>query len=247
MAPHSSTLAWKIPWMEEPGGLQSMGSLRVRHDWATSLSLLTFMNWRRKWQLTPVFLPGKSQGQGSLVGCRLWGHTVGHNWSDLVVVVVFTCLLWEGNGSKFNSLLYMVQEYYMGWLLAGREEVQGVDDKKIKRITKTTLLKWWHLVTDGYRRKRGKSPRFWASKPKSLGDSVYQVVEWNVGISGKSAKNESCRLNYHHPSDEDWIFKNSWIICGKMIQMNWIFKNGWIICGKIIQMNLFPREEETQT
>ena len=40
MAPHSSTLAWKIPWTEEPGGLQSMGSLRVGHDWATSLSLL---------------------------------------------------------------------------------------------------------------------------------------------------------------------------------------------------------------
>ena len=39
MATHSSTLAWKIPWMEEPGRLQSMGSLRVRHDWATSLSL----------------------------------------------------------------------------------------------------------------------------------------------------------------------------------------------------------------
>ena len=39
LAPHSSTLAWKIPRMEEPGGLQSMGSLRVRHDWATSLSL----------------------------------------------------------------------------------------------------------------------------------------------------------------------------------------------------------------
>ena len=72
--PNSSTLAWKIPWMEEPGGLQSMGSLRVRHDWATSLSLLTFMHWRRKWQPTPVFLPGESQGQGSLVGCCLWGH-----------------------------------------------------------------------------------------------------------------------------------------------------------------------------
>ena len=38
MAPHSSTLAWKIPWMEEPGGLQSMGSRRAGHDWATSLS-----------------------------------------------------------------------------------------------------------------------------------------------------------------------------------------------------------------
>ena len=75
MASHSSTLAWKIPWMEEPGRLQSMGSLRVGHDWATSLSLFTFMHWRRKWQPTPVFLPGESQGQGSLVGCGLWGCT----------------------------------------------------------------------------------------------------------------------------------------------------------------------------
>ena len=72
MAPHSSTLAWKIPWTEEPGGLQSMGSLRVRHDWATWLSLFTFLHWRRKWWPTLVFLPGESQGQGSLVGCHLW-------------------------------------------------------------------------------------------------------------------------------------------------------------------------------
>ena len=75
MATHSSTLAWKSPWTEEPGGLQSMGSLRVGHDWATSLSLFTFMHWRRKWQATPVFLPGESQGPGSLVGCGLWGRT----------------------------------------------------------------------------------------------------------------------------------------------------------------------------
>ena len=75
MASHSSTLAWKIPWMEGPGWLQSMGLLRVRHDWATSLWLFTFMHWRRKWQPTPVFLPGESQGRGSLVGCRLWGFT----------------------------------------------------------------------------------------------------------------------------------------------------------------------------
>ena len=73
MARHSSTLAWKIPWMEEPGGLQSMGLLRVGHDWPTSLSLFTFMHWRRKWQPTPVFLPGESQGQRSLVGYDLWG------------------------------------------------------------------------------------------------------------------------------------------------------------------------------
>ena len=62
MATHSSTLAWKIPWTEGPGRLQSMGSLGVGHDCATSLSLFTFMHWRRKWQPTPVFMSGESQG-----------------------------------------------------------------------------------------------------------------------------------------------------------------------------------------
>ena len=75
MAPHSSTLAWKIPWTEEPGRLQTMGSRRVGHDRATSLSLFPFMHWRRKWHPTAVFLPGESQGRGSLVGCHLWGRT----------------------------------------------------------------------------------------------------------------------------------------------------------------------------
>ena len=55
-------------YTEEPGRLQSMGSLRVG-------SLFTFMHWRKKWQSTPVFLPGESQGRGSLVGCHLWGLT----------------------------------------------------------------------------------------------------------------------------------------------------------------------------
>ena len=66
---------YTILWMEEPGRLQSMGSLRVGHDSATSLSLFTVLHWRRKWQPTPVFLPGESQGWGSLLGCRLWGRT----------------------------------------------------------------------------------------------------------------------------------------------------------------------------
>ena len=51
------------------------GVTRVGHDLAASLSLFTFMHWRRKWQPTPVFLLGESQGRGSLVGCRLWGRT----------------------------------------------------------------------------------------------------------------------------------------------------------------------------
>ena len=71
LATHSSVLAWRIPGTGEPGRLQSMGSRRVGHNWVTSPLLFTFMHWRRKWQPTPVFLPGESQGRGSLVGCRL--------------------------------------------------------------------------------------------------------------------------------------------------------------------------------
>ena len=75
IATHSRDLAWRIPGTEEPCGLLYKGSHRVGHDWATSLSLFTFMHWRRKWQPTPVFLPGESQGRGSHVGCCLWGRT----------------------------------------------------------------------------------------------------------------------------------------------------------------------------
>ena len=97
MAPLSSTVARKIPWMEEPGRLQSMGSLRVRHDWVTSLSLSTFMHWRRKWQPTPVFLPGESYGRRSLVGCSPWGRTESDmteaTWQAAAVIFYF--LSWE--------------------------------------------------------------------------------------------------------------------------------------------------------
>ena len=119
MAPHSSTLAWKIPWAEEPGRLQSMGVARSRtglndftftfqfhamiehfcflggndtlhfvgglaavHGIAKSRTRLSdftfafhFYALEKEMATTPVFLPGESQGWGSLVGCRLWGHT----------------------------------------------------------------------------------------------------------------------------------------------------------------------------
>ena len=74
MAPHSSTLAWKIPWMEEPGAAVH-GVAKRRTRLRNFLLLFTFMHWRRKWQPTPVFLPGESQGRGSLMGCCLWGRT----------------------------------------------------------------------------------------------------------------------------------------------------------------------------
>ena len=90
MATHSSTLAWKIPWMEEPGRLQSMGSLRVGHDWASSLSLCTFMHWRRKWQPTPVFLPGESHWREPGGLTSMGSHRVGHDWSDLAAAAAYS-------------------------------------------------------------------------------------------------------------------------------------------------------------
>ena len=104
MASHSSTLAWEVPWMEEPGRLQSMGSRRVWRDWVTSLPLFTFMHWRRKWQPTPVFLPGESQGRGSLVGCCLGSHRVGHDWSDLAASV---CILLCNTFKIVNRTYFM--------------------------------------------------------------------------------------------------------------------------------------------
>ena len=71
MATHFSTLAWKIPWMEEPGGLQSMGSLRVGHDWVTSLSCIGEGNGN---PLQCSCLENPRDG-GAWLGCRLWHCT----------------------------------------------------------------------------------------------------------------------------------------------------------------------------
>ena len=98
---HSSTLAWKIPWTEKPGRLQSMGSLRVGRNCATSLSLFTFMHWRRKWQPIPVFMLGKSYGQRSLVDYSPWGckeldmteRALMHNVDEIKATVVLLLLL----------------------------------------------------------------------------------------------------------------------------------------------------------
>ena len=113
MTPHSSPLAWKIPWTKEHGGLQSMGSRRVGHDWATSLSLFTFVHWRRKWQPTLVFLPGESQGRGSLGGLPSLGlHRVGHDWSDLAAAAD-EVLLWVFWISGFQSAEWSDNEFLL--------------------------------------------------------------------------------------------------------------------------------------
>ena len=101
MAPHSSTLAWKIPWTEEPSRLQSMGSLRVGHDWATSLSLFTFMHWRRNGNpLQCSCLENPRDGEpGGLPSMGL--HRVGHDWSDLAAAAAL--VNWKMSGKMFSA------------------------------------------------------------------------------------------------------------------------------------------------
>ena len=138
MAPHSSNLGWKIPWTEEPGRLQSMGSLKVVQNWATSLSLFTFMHWRRKWQPTPVFLPGESHGRGSLMGCRLW---VRHNWSDLAAAAAaapFTLLIPSLVANSWSKTLPAFQANIISTFLSA--------EKDRKKGT-FSLATWPHLVT----------------------------------------------------------------------------------------------------
>ena len=100
--PYSSTLAWKIPWTEEPGGLQSMGSLGVRHDWVTSLSLFTFHFYALEkemathssvlpWRIPGTWEPGGLPSMGS--------HRVGHDWSDLAAAAA-------AEGLQYASLIY---------------------------------------------------------------------------------------------------------------------------------------------
>ena len=116
MAPHSSTLAWKIPWTEEPGRLQSMGPRRVGHDWATSLSLFTFMHWRGKWQPTPVFLPGESQGWWSLVGCRLRGCTESDT-TEVTQQQQQQCVIWASLvGQMVKNLPAMHKTWFDPWV-----------------------------------------------------------------------------------------------------------------------------------
>ena len=167
MAPHSSTLAWKIPWTEEPGRLQSMGSLRVGHDWAASLWLFTFMHWRRKWQPTPVFLPGESQGWGILVGCHLWGCTESDMTERLHFHFSLSCI-GEGNGNPLQCFYLENPRDGGSWWAA----VCGIAQSRpwLKRLSSRTIppqYRPWETMTIGVT----LTTPVW--KPSSIGNSCF--------------------------------------------------------------------------
>ena len=175
MAPHFSTLVWKIPWMEELGGLQSMGLLKIRHEWATSFSLFTFMHWRRKWQPSPVFLPLESQGWGSLVGCHLWAansqgtslvaqivKASAYNLGDLGSIPGLGRSLREGNGNPLQ----------IPWMEEpGRLQPMGLQRVRHNWATSLSLT----LLEDS-----GQSTLFWG---QSLACKSLPCINWVTVLS----------------------------------------------------------------
>ena len=159
MAPHSSTLAWKIPWTEVPGRLQSMGSLGVGHDWATSLSLFTFLHWRRKWQPTPVFLPGESQGRGAW-----WAAVYGVAQSRtqlkrlskviLILIAHFQSINWDLGAPTLNNHTGLTSD------------ISRAPSLWLQKMTPNSRT-WWLQVLPGVK-------HF-----KILLASIFSIIYWN--------------------------------------------------------------------
>ena len=131
MAPHSSTLAWKIPWTEEPGRLQSMGSQRVGHDWASSISLFTFHFHALEKEMATYSsvlawrIPGTGEPGGLL---SMGSHRVGHNWSDLAAAAA---VLQRADGSLWPWILF--------WSIPSTKCIEKVS-KYLRKVSKKKYL-----------------------------------------------------------------------------------------------------------
>ena len=102
-APHSSTLAWKIPWTQEPGRLQFMGSLRVRHDWSDFIFTFHFHALEKEMAAHSSVLAWRIPGTAEPGGLLSMGsHRVGHNWSDLAAAAA-------ANVGEFLNLAHEVK------------------------------------------------------------------------------------------------------------------------------------------
>ena len=146
MAPHSSTLAWKIPWTEEPGGLQSMGSWRVGHDWVTSLSCIGEGN-GNPLQYSCLENPSDGEPAGLL---SVGSHRVGHDGSDLAAAALSSvkqgiCLDWLQKclHCKLYVCLYFVFFWYI--LYTVKYTILRVKlglDKCINSCNQQLLITW---------------------------------------------------------------------------------------------------------
>ena len=130
MTTHSSTLAWKVPWTEEPGRLQSMGSLRVRYDWATSLSLSCIGEGNgNPLQYSCLENPRTAEPGGLL---SMGSHRVGHDWSDLAAAAAY---------------IYIYTHTHTNTYTEGEEGVRGWDGwmESLMQCTWTWANFAWHV------------------------------------------------------------------------------------------------------
>ena len=174
--------------------LQSMGSLIVRHVWATSLSLFTFMHWRRKWHPIPVLLPGKSHGRRSLVGCSLWGCTESDTTERLHFHFSLSCI-GEGNGNPLQCSCLDNPRDRGAWWAA----VYGVTQSR-------TRLKWL-----------SSSSRYLSPRPRLIqilslpsshlpeGFTIFLLsASWTLWAKRKKAQHESCEFSFIWGLTEDF-------------------------------------------
>ena len=180
MAPHSSTLAWKIPWTEEPGWLQSMGSRRVGHDGATSLSLFTFMHWRRKWQPTLVFLPGESQGRGSLVGCRLRGRTESDTTEVTQHSIAWSAYCAQGIAPLLGYGCGLDRRGpWLSWSLVPVEEANEITFRQWQGLRRRLTQVMRQLLA-------GPGSLSWGSRGGSVWKESMRARSWPHGSQGRS-------------------------------------------------------------
>ena len=145
MAPHSSTLAWKIPWTEEPRRLKPMGSLRVRYDWTTSLSLFHFHALEKEMATHSSVLAWRLPGTGEPGGLPSMGsHRVGHDWSDLAAAAA-AAWCWIVYRSLLLQSLHSVSvgTSPLCWWESGTQIIDDNDDHnkwEVKEKTTASIL-----------------------------------------------------------------------------------------------------------
>ena len=170
MATHSSTLVWT----EEPGGLQSMGSLRVGHDWATSLSLFHFHALEKEMATHSSVLAWRIPGAGEPGGLTSMGsHRVGHVWSDLAVAA----------GKTTRPFRYDLNQIPYDYTVEVRNRFKGLD------LIECLMNYGWRFVTVYRRQGSRPSPRKKkCKKAKWLSEEALQIAEERREAKGKGEK-----------------------------------------------------------
>ena len=164
MAPHSSILVWKIPWTEEPGRLQSVGSLRAGHDWATSLLLFTFMCWRRKWQPTTSSCLENPRDVGAW-WAAVYGVAQSRTRLKWLSSSIFVLFCFSVSISHYSFLVLFQEGKKAGgrWGLTYIRKQEEGEEKRKPSTAKSAI--WWIYPSEGVTTAQG-SPVSYSSEKK---------------------------------------------------------------------------------